>query len=129
VLVITLLFYLRKSTILNWLLLSLSIISFTPSSKPSLIKFLNVENNVSYSKVTALPFNQADEQISYGSDPLQYALLWRAKKGNKVKKLENKLQTPLVILIHGGCWLSAYDIQHTYALSTGLSNAGFNVSS
>jgi acetyl esterase/lipase len=68
-----------------------------------------------------LSFRPADEQIAYGGNSLQYALLWRAKQ------LENTAQSPLVILIHGGCWLSAYDIQHTYALSTGLAQAGFNV--
>ena len=107
---------------MNWLLiLSLSILSFTVKASAPLIKFPKVENNVAYSKVAALSFNPADERISYGADPLQYALLWRAKKREK------KQQSPLVILIHGGCWLSAYDIQHTYALSTGLAQAGFNV--
>jgi acetyl esterase/lipase len=71
--------------------------------------------------VAELSFAPADVNIAYGADPLQYALLWRAKP------LENKLHKPLVILIHGGCWLSAYDIKHTYALSTGLAQAGFNV--
>ena len=33
----------------------------------------------------------------------------------------------MVILIHGGCWLSKYDIPHTYASSTGLAQAVFNV--
>jgi len=107
---------------LNWLLiLSLSILSFTVKASPPLIKFPKVEKDVAYSKVAALPFRPADEQIAYGEAPLQYALLWRAKK------LDIKQQNPLVILIHGGCWLSAYDIQHTYALSTGLAQAGFNV--
>ncbi|MFT7506823.1 MAG: acetyl esterase/lipase [Gammaproteobacteria bacterium] len=74
-----------------------------------------------------MPFAAADESISYDADSLLYALLWRAKKVTKVKDLENKHANPLVILIHGGCWLRAYDIQHTFALSTGLAQAGFNV--
>ena len=41
-------------------------------------------------KLTALPFRNEDQQIAYGEDPLQYALLWRAKKVNKVRKFENK---------------------------------------
>lgn len=107
---------------MNWLLtLSLSILSFTAVAAAPLISFPKVENNVAYSKVAALSFTPADEQLAYGTDPLQYALFWR---GNQ---LENKAPQPLVILIHGGCWLSAYDIQHTYALSTGLAQAGFNV--
>mgnify|MGYP006073586475 CR=1 FL=1 len=127
-LVLTLLFSLRKSTILNWLLtFTLSILSLTVIASQPIIVFPKVKSNVAYSKVTALPFRNADQQIDYGEDPLQYALLWRAKKATNVIKLDNKQQNPLVILIHGGCWLSAYDIQHTYALSTGLSQAGFNV--
>jgi acetyl esterase/lipase len=101
--------------------LSLSIFSFFAIASQPIITFPSVENNVAYSKVTALLFTPADEQIFYAADPLQYALLWRADK------LKNKQQNPLVILIHGGCWLSTYDIQHTYALSTGLAQAGFNV--
>lgn len=107
---------------MNWLLsLFLNILSFTAIATQPLITFPKVDNNVSYSKVAALSFMPADEKIAYGTDPLQYALLWRAKQ------LENTVQSPLVILIHGGCWLSTYDIQHTYALSTGLAQTGFNV--
>jgi acetyl esterase/lipase len=107
---------------LNRLLtLSLFILSLTVSGSTPKIEFQKVENNVAYSKVAALSFSAADEKIVYGTDPLQYALLWRAKP------LENRTQQSLVVLIHGGCWLSAYDIQHTYALSNGLAQAGFNV--
>jgi acetyl esterase/lipase len=124
VLILTLLFYLRKLTSLNWLIvLSLSFLSFTVFASQSVIKFPTVDNDVAYSIVEVLPFSAADENISYGAEPLQYALLWPAKK---INKLENK-QPPLVILIHGGCWLSQYNIQNTYALSTGLAQAGFNV--
>jgi len=83
--------------------------------------FPEVENNVPYSKVAALPFSQADQKLQYGNEPLHYVLFWRAQQTKHANK------QPLVILIHGGCWLSAYDIKHTYALSTGLSQAGFNV--
>lgn len=122
VLFLALLFLFKEMTILNWLLtLSLSLLSFTVLATQSYSKFPKIENNVAYTKVAALPFTPADEKIAYGTDPLQYALFWRAKQ---VKHIQ---QNPLVILIHGGCWLSAYDIQHTYALSTGLAQAGFNV--
>ncbi|MEP2603806.1 MAG: alpha/beta hydrolase, partial [Paraglaciecola sp.] len=101
--------------------LSLTLVSFlTIASKP-LITFPTVENNLAYSKVAELPFSTADAKISYGPNPQQYALFWEARVAGQVVK------RPLVVLIHGGCWLSAYDIQHTYALSTGLAQAGFNV--
>ena len=40
---------------------------------------------------------------------------------------KNQLDFPLIVLVHGGCWLNAYDIQHTYALSTALAAAGYAV--
>jgi hypothetical protein len=52
-----------------------------------------VDNDVAYSVVEVLPFSAADENISYGAEPLQYALLWLAKK---INKLENKQPPPLV---------------------------------
>jgi len=33
----------------------------------------------------------------------------------------------VVVLVHGGCWLNAYDMQHSYALSTALAQDGFVV--
>ena len=107
---------------LNWLLvLFVSMLSFAANSTQSLVTFPTVEKNVPYPKVAALAFTEADEKVAYGANAEQYALLWRAKQ------VKNNKQKPLVILIHGGCWLSAYDIQHSYALSTGLAQAGFNV--
>lgn len=107
---------------MNWFLtLSLSLMTFSATATQPDIKFPKVENNVAYSKVAALSFIPADEKIVYGVDPLQFALFWRANLREHTK------QKTLVILIHGGCWLNAYDIQHTYALSTGLAQAGFNV--
>ncbi|WP_299078445.1 alpha/beta hydrolase [uncultured Paraglaciecola sp.] len=102
------------------LLLSFVLISFIANASQSSIEFPKVANNVAYSKVAALSFTAANEKVVYGDDEQQFALLWRT---NKTADTE----LPLVILIHGGCWLSAYDIQHTYALSTGLAQAGFNV--
>lgn len=105
---------------MNWLLIiSISIFSFTLNAAEDLVKFPSAESNVAYSKVTSLEFNAADEKVSYGTSDSQFALLWRAKQ-----PASNK---PLVILIHGGCWLSEYDIKHTYALSTALAQEGFNV--
>ncbi|WP_198556690.1 hypothetical protein [Paraglaciecola sp. MB-3u-78] len=75
---------------MNWLLiLSLSILSLTAIASQPIIKFPKVEMDVAFSKIAALPFRPADNKIAYGEDPLQFALLWRAKK---VSKLENKQQ-------------------------------------
>lgn len=92
---------------------------FLVNANAQIVEFPDVNNNVAYASVASLGFNPADEKIAYGDNESQFALLWRAK--------QIQPQNPLVILLHGGCWLSAYDIKHTYALSTGLAQAGFNV--
>ena len=68
------------------------------------IEFPVVEKNVAYSKVASLGFVNANEKIHYGSGESQFALLWRATHAEQTKS------KPLVVLLHGGCWLSAYDI-------------------
>ena len=89
-------------------------------------------SNVSYSSVTALEFKNADFKLSYGHDPLQYGLLWLPPDASKVdtttlRDIKSQEDFPLIVLIHGGCWLNAYDIKHTYALSTALAAAGYAV--
>jgi len=82
-----------------------------------------LKSNVSYQSVTGLDFVEADEKLVYGdANPgLQYGLLWVPKKNTPNTK------PPLIVLIHGGCWLNAYDIQHSYALSSALAEAGYAV--
>jgi acetyl esterase/lipase len=82
-----------------------------------------VASKVSYQQVTALGFTPAGTRLEYASDDpaLQYGLLWLPagrQAGDKA---------PLVVLIHGGCWLNAFDIQHTFAMSTALAQAGYAV--
>ena len=82
-----------------------------------------VKSNVSYKSVTGLDFVEADERLVYGdANPgLQYGLLWLPKKSTSDEN------PPLIVLIHGGCWLNAYDIQHSYPLSSALAEAGYAV--
>lgn len=80
-----------------------------------------VVSNVPYSAIASLPFNEPDLRIAYGHEQSHYGLLWRAR-GERATN-----QRPLVVFIHGGCWLSAYDIQHSNALSSALADVGFAV--
>lgn len=82
-----------------------------------------MKNDVSYKSVTGLGFTAADEKLVYGDDnpDLQYGLLWLPKN------LAINKKAPLIVLIHGGCWLNAYDIQHTFPLSSALAGAGYAV--
>ena len=100
------------------LLLS-SLLCLTPLSMLSAadVEYPQVAAEVSFDSVTALDFTPGS-RIDYGSDPLQYGLLWLPEQ-----------QTPLatIVFIHGGCWLNAYDISHTFAASTALAQKGYAV--
>lgn len=85
------------------------------------IAYPQVPANVPYDAVEALPFRPAEHTLSYGDDPLQYALLWNPQLA------QDMAPRALIVFVHGGCWLNAYDIKHTYALSTALSQEGYAV--
>jgi len=75
-------------------------------------------SQVSFQSVTEWPHRQPDAHIAYGSDPLQFGWLWQAAKGP---------DKPLIVLVHGGCWLNAYGVDHTQALATALAAQGHAV--
>lgn len=82
-----------------------------------------VKSNVSYASVTELDFTVADARFVYSdaNPDLQYGLLWLPRD------IAKNQQVPLVVLLHGGCWLNRFDIQHSYALSSALAEAGYGV--
>lgn len=57
-------------------------------------------------------------KISYGNDPLQFGELTLP---------EGAGPHPVVVFLHGGCWLAKYDLPHTRALAGALSKEGFAV--
>ncbi|WP_223787383.1 alpha/beta hydrolase family protein [Marinicella meishanensis] len=73
---------------------------------------------VSFQSVTAWFHRQADAQVSYGPHPLQFGWLWQ------VDQSSNK---PLVVIVHGGCWLNAFGVDHTFAMATALTAQGHPV--
>ena len=74
------------------------------------------QQNVSFTQVLEQPYNEPSRILNYGVDDSQSIAVWAAEK-----------PTADVIFIHGGCWLSAYDIKQTYALSSALQQANYNV--
>jgi acetyl esterase/lipase len=68
--------------------------------------------------VVALEAPAPDHVIAYGVDPLQFGHL-RLPQGEG--------PFPVVIFLHGGCWLSAYDIGHVAPLEHALAEAGYAV--
>ncbi|MFC2164088.1 alpha/beta hydrolase family protein [Acidobacteriota bacterium] len=64
----------------------------------------------------AIPQTPADHVIPYGKDPLQFGQL-RLPEGGGLH--------PVIIVVHGGCWLAEYDLQHISPLATALTKEGF----
>jgi acetyl esterase/lipase len=58
----------------------------------------------------------ADYRISYGTDPHQFGQL-------RLPEMEGLF--PVVIVIHGGCWLSQYDLHHVSPLATEITKMGY----
>lgn len=78
--------------------------------------------NVAYQSILSLPSVEPDATLSYGFDPLQYGKLWLPEVNEKTGP-----SSPLVIFIHGGCWLSSFTIDHSFALTSALASKGFMV--
>lgn len=76
-------------------------------------------SNMPYSSIKTLDKSEPDSIIKYGEDPYQFAELWQPDI-----VLPNN---PAIVMIHGGCWLNAFDISHTHPASHALKQAGFTV--
>ena len=87
------------------------------------VGYSSADSNVRYKQVTDLGFKPATKKLVYGEEypGLQYGLLWLPED------VEPEEKSPLIVLVHGGCWLNAFDIEHTYPLSTALAQAGYAV--
>lgn len=58
----------------------------------------------------------ADFTISYGEDPFQFGQL---------RLPDSAGPHPVIILIHGGCWLAEYDLYHISPMAGELTRAGY----
>lgn len=74
--------------------------------------------NISFSDVTALDAPPPDQRLSYGPDPLNFGELWLPEPGRR---------RGLIMLIHGGCWQSAYGVGHVRPMAHTLREYGFAV--
>lgn len=67
------------------------------------------------SALATFPNPPADHIISYGEDDLQYG---------ELRLPDGPGPYPVIVLIHGGCWLAQYDIAHIRKLAAALTKAG-----
>lgn len=67
--------------------------------------------------VLALPVAPASAVLSYGPDSLQFGEL-------RLPSAQNG-PYPIVVIIHGGCWLAAYDLHLMDAMATNLTAQGY----
>jgi len=73
---------------------------------------------VAWSDITAQPLPPPGRRIAYGSDPEQFGEL-RLPSGDGPH--------PVVVVLHGGCWQSAYDLEHISHVSAALARSGLAV--
>jgi acetyl esterase/lipase len=72
--------------------------------------------NLTFEDIKKLPAPPPDKRISYGSDASQFGELRLPQTTGK--------KHPVVIVIHGGCWFSEYDLTHLANFSAALTRAG-----
>lgn len=74
---------------------------------------------LTFPQLASLTAPPPDHRIAYGPGPLQFGNL-RLPNGRPGPH-------PVVIFIHGGCWLSQYDISHVGPFEQALADSGFAV--
>lgn len=75
-----------------------------------------VKAPLSWTQLQALPLPPAGERITYGTAPQQFGEL-------RVPRVKGPF--PVVMLIHGGCWLADFDYRYITRLSAALTAAGY----
>jgi acetyl esterase/lipase len=76
--------------------------------------------DISFNQILGLSYQPPDRIISYGDAEHHRIEYWQS---------ESSGAAPLVILIHGGCWLNAYSVEHIRPLASKLQNQGYAVAS
>jgi len=79
----------------------------------------SVDMPVSFADVLSAGAAPHSAQFTYGPAASQYVRFWRAPPASE--------PAPVVVLVHGGCWLEAYDVAHIAPLASALAAEGFAV--
>jgi acetyl esterase/lipase len=68
--------------------------------------------------VLSLVVREPAATLRYGDAPQQFAELWLPREGRPA---------PVVVFVHGGCWLNQYGVEHSRPLATALAGSGYAV--
>ena len=79
---------------------------------------LTAQEPITFEQLVALPAPPPAQRIAYGPDPLQFGHL---------RVPEGEGPWPVVVFVHGGCWLDVFDIGHAGPLEQALTDEGFAV--
>jgi len=89
-----------------------------------IVIYLTLFNNlaamgqISFNQILELPYRPPDQTISYGDSEYQYIEYWQSNTHGPA---------PLVMLIHGGCWLNDYSASHIRPIASKLQEHGYAV--
>ncbi len=76
---------------------------------------------ITFADVEALPAVTPAAEYRYGDAPSQFAHLWLPAPAKPEQKF------PVVVLVHGGCWLQQYGVAHIAPAAAALAVHGFAV--
>ena len=96
-------------------MLRLLLTAMLPPSMPSVLLAQAEPKVAGVADLLAMPEPAADFRFQYGDDPLQFADL-RLPSGDG--------PFPVVVLVHGGCWLAQYGVGHLGAMAEALTDSG-----
>ena len=88
------------------------------SADATLVSTDSSVSNVSFGDVLSLEVGHQPTLVRYGEAPSQFVEWWQPKAVS---------QAPVVVFIHGGCWLAEYDLSHANPMASALVDEGFAV--
>jgi acetyl esterase/lipase len=92
---------------MKWMIAALFGCSVASAAENSMLTWSDVEKR---------PLPAAGTRLSYGKEALQ---------SGELRLPQGKGPHPLVVLFHGGCWLSDFDYKHATPLAEALAKAGY----